>query len=324
MGHSSGAISVAVHLLNGKSDRLFRNAVLLSPILAAHFKTFDKAVEMGQNLSQSLNCSPQDIACLQSKSPMEILDAQELVDTSGLSFLQRFMPWMPHEDGDEVPINILRAVELGYYTKKPILIGTTSSEGTSFAYNTFPSPLSRSAFAALLLMIKPSNAIELFRMYFPRNLTDAREDLSQLITDYVFTCPVRRFSQNTSTFTPTWLYVFEQPLTFLNGTGYTPLCVTRPCHGAELPYLFQTLYRRGMDFSPSEQRVADEFQSAITNFAKRNNPNDPSTPIDEQWPQYSSSGFFYNSVKVFSPMSRIETDYQGLLCGAFNMTSFEA
>ncbi|XP_021370550.1 crystal protein-like [Mizuhopecten yessoensis] len=329
-GQSAGATSTAIHLTSGNAERLFQRAILQSVPFSIPFKTYEQALAQGKSFSAALNCSPQDKECLKQKSPVEIIDAQKKTSTSTGTLLQRFMPWIPHLDGNEVPLDLQSAFEKGVFVRKPVVLGTTANEGTSYIYRSFRAPLSRGAFSALLLLLKPRDAMNLFLRYYPRNMADAREEFSQLATDLVFTCPTRKIARDLERRNTTWLYVFDHSWRFLNRSRFMPYCRDKACHAAEIPFLFQSLHRGGFQLSMEEQQVADELLIYWTNFAKYENPNGDQTQEDVQnrtlsWPTYSSRGPFRFAGMVFSqPRSQVELDYFGVVCNAFDQNDFRA
>jgi len=103
-GQSAGATSIAVHLISPKSKGLFTKAIIESnPVqlpmkylyLNLYFlfngsfnyitkiRKFNDAAGQGANFLQYLGCSD-DMACLQSKSPAEIVAAQVKVRAKSL------------------------------------------------------------------------------------------------------------------------------------------------------------------------------------------------------------------------------------------------
>ncbi|XP_069137687.1 crystal protein-like [Argopecten irradians] len=328
-GQSAGATSVAIHLTSGNAEHLFKRAIIQSAPFSIPFKTYEQALAQGKSFSEALGCSQQDLGCMKQKTALEIIDAQKKTTTSG-TILQRFMPWMPHLDGNEVPMDIQAAFARGVFVRKPVMIGTAADEGTSYIYKTFQAPLSRGAFSAMLLLLKPKVAMNLFLRYYPRSVADAREEFSQLATDLVFTCPARKIARDLERRNTTWLYVFDYPWKFLNSSRFVPYCRDKACHAAEIPFLFQTVHRGGFQLSMEDQQIADELLIYWSNFAKFENPNgDPTAETVQNrtlsWPRYSSRGPFRFAGMVFTkPRSHVELDYFGVVCNAFNQNDFRA
>ncbi|KAK3098566.1 hypothetical protein FSP39_020734 [Pinctada imbricata] len=327
-GQSAGAVSAAIHMISRKADRYFQQVIIQSLPFSIPLKTFNEAYEQGSRFSEALSCSPQDLPCLRRKTPREILRAQGHV-TSGKSssLLQRFMPWTPHYDGNEVPMDIQTAFQRRLYGRKPIIIGTTTNEGASYVYEYFRNPLNAISYSALLMMLKPKDAFTWLSRYYPRDPNDSREKLSELTTDFIFTCPARKFAKIVSEDrVPIWMYVFNHGLSPLNGTRILEYCHARACHGGELPYLFQTLQRLGLPLSIEEMQMSDEMLIYWTNFAKFGNPNGESEIVTgNQWPRYSTNQSYpLTSYRFQIPSSDVVVDNLGVTCDQFDQNDFSA
>lgn len=327
-GQSAGAISVGIHLTSHKADNLFNQAIMQSVPFSIRFKTINQAIEQGRQFASNLNCSLSDMYCLRRRSPMEIIDAQKRT-TISFGFLQRFLQWGPHLDGNEVPIDLIPGFETGIFYDKPVIIGNTADEGIGYIYGTFRNELSRNAFAAILMAAMPQYASEIFSRYYPRRVSDARNEFAELATDFVFICPCRRAAKSLMQYTNVWMYVFDHNLNFLNETRYFPFCINRACHGSELPYLFQTAHRGGFDLTFEDMQLSDEMLIYWTNFAKFGNPNGDQSvvngepPPEPRWPRYRvSQGQLFPSMVFRQPRSIIENEYHGVVCEALDRTGY--
>ena len=86
----------------------------------------------------------------------------------------------------------------------------------------------------------------------------------QLMTDYLFTCPSRRFlALNNHTQAGQWQYFFNHSLSF-PGWGPYYYCQDYACHGAELPFIFNSVTDVGFNFTTSEQQLAYAMSSYWT------------------------------------------------------------
>ncbi|XP_069136825.1 crystal protein-like [Argopecten irradians] len=326
-GQSAGASSVAIHLTSGKAEHLFQRAIIQSAIFSVPFKTYELALTQGKSFSSALGCPHQDMECMKQKSALEIIDAQKNTTASTETFVQRLVPWIPHLDGNEVPMDTQAAFASGVFVRKPVMIGSTANEATSYTYGLFQAPLSRRGFFGFLLLLKPKIALKLFLRYYPRSATESREEVSQLLTDLVFTCSARKVARDHGRRRATWLYVFDYPQ-FVNSSRFIPVCRGKACHSAEIPYLFQTVHRSGFQLSLEDQRIADELLIYWSNFAKFGNPN--GNPRIGQsrammWPRYSSESLFRFAGMIFTkPRSHVKLDYFGKVCNAFDQNDFRA
>lgn len=257
------------------------------------------------------------------KSPMDILNAQASA-RGNINAIQQFLPWSPHYDGDEVPVNPHYAIERGLFANKSLIIGTTANDGLTYVYKLFKSPMNMMTYSGILLMLNRKEAFTWLSRYPPRNAQDSRKVLSDLATDYLFTCPTRQVAFDIALSNPSvWLYVFDHGMKFLNGTGLMENCHDNACHGGEIPYLFQNV-QKVLPLSPEEIRLENDLLYYWTNLAKYGNPNgaitNNSTII---WPSYGLASKFPMAVMHFQvPMSNVTLDYKGISCDKFNKSYF--
>ncbi|XP_062616632.1 crystal protein-like [Saccostrea cucullata] len=322
-GQSAGALSALIHLTSRKADKLFQRAIIQSGPFSIPPKSFQDAYSQGVEFSRNLNCSPQNIRCLRRRLPMEVVRAQRATGATG-NVLQRFLPWSPHYDGDEVPVNPHTAIEKGLLANKSLIIGTTAHEGLTYVYNIFTSPMNMMTYSGLLLMINQNEAFTWLSRYSPKNSRDAREALSELATDYIFTCPTRQIAEDLSLSQhKVWLYVFDHGMKFLNGTGIMENCHDNACHGGDIPYLFQNL-QKVFPLNQEEIRLENDILIYWTNFAKHGNPNGASTNNSSVvWPSYDQTSELPRAVMYFKvPTSNVTLDYKGPICDKFNKMDF--
>lgn len=324
-GQSAGALSALIHLSSRKADNLYQRAIIQSGPFSIPFKSFRQAYSQGAEFSRNLDCPPGDIVCMRSRSPREILDAQASTGSFG-NVLQQFMPWSPYHDGDEVPVSPLKAIEKGLIANKSLIIGTTADEGLTYVYNMFPTPLNMMTYSGLLLMINQNEAFTWLSRYSPKNPRDSRAALSSLATDYLFTCPTRQIASDLALSNHNlWLYVFDQGMSFLNGTGILNNCQNNACHGADIPYLFQNV-RKVFPLKPEEMSLENDLLVYWTNFAKHGNPNgvgiNSSVAV---WPQYHITSSSPNRavMRLQAPTSNAITDYMGPSCDKFKRSDFK-
>lgn len=261
---------------------------------------------------------------MRSRSPREILNAQASTSSIG-NVLQQFMPWSPYHDGDEVPVSPLKAIEKGLIANKSLIIGTTADEGLTYVYSMFPTSLNMMTYSGLLLMINQNEAFTWLSRYSPKNPRDSRAALSSLATDYLFTCPTRQIASDLALSNHNlWLYVFDQGMSFLNGTGILNNCQNNACHGADVPYLFQNV-RKVFPLKTEEMRLENDLLVYWTNFAKHGNPNGVRTNSSVAvWPQYHiKSGQNRAVMRLQTPTSNATTDYMGPACDKFKRSDFK-
>ncbi|XP_076101084.1 crystal protein-like [Mytilus galloprovincialis] len=325
-GQGAGAVSVAIHMTSPKSLGLFRNAILQSLPFSLRLKTVDQARLQGQNFTLKAGCS--DLECLRKKSPWDILDAQSKTSLPFGTVLQRLRQWGPHVDGNDVSGDIQAGFRFGRVHDIPLLIGTTTADGADIVFKTYLEPLNSAAFRTILARLNPTHARLWYNLYTPRANDDSRRELTQFITDFVYTCPTRSFASDMTRINNTWVYAFGRNMDFLNGSRNSPHCAISACHGSELAYLFQNIKDLGYNFTMPDMQLSDETLIYWTNFAKLNNPNgnlDTTDPGMFNWYQYTGRPPVIRAVLgIGHPQSSIQTDYRGTICNMFDNNNFRA
>ena len=309
-----------------KSLGLFRSAIIQSLPFSLPLKTLVEARAQGQNFSLTLECS--NLECMRSKSPWEIIEAQQKTNSQPGTFLQRLRPWGPHIDNNDVPSDIQVAFRYARTHDIPLLIGTTTADGADLVFKTYHQPLNSLAFSTILTMINPNQATQWYTLYSPQFSEETRRELTQFISDFVYICPTRSVAGDMTRVNNTWVYAFGRSLDFLSGSEYSPHCALSACHGSELSYLFQNIQSFGFNYTMPDMQLSDEILIYWTNFAKLSNPNgdlDTSEPGMFEWYQYRGIRPVIRAVLgIGHPQSSIQTDYRGFICNMFDRNNFRA
>ena len=128
-GQSAGAESVGLHLIayDGRDDDIFHGAIMESgtPINSGPQTT--SLQSKYDQLTQAVGCgdTTDSLDCLRSV-PYETLNAA--INTTALSSI-----WHPYIDGDIFARHASQQVAESNFVKVPIILGTNTDEGTSFA-----------------------------------------------------------------------------------------------------------------------------------------------------------------------------------------------
>jgi len=232
-GESAGAMSTGLHLLSAPASKsLFRAGVMQSNPLALSYQTLANAQTSGsQFIQQKLNnCST--LSCLQGLTMEQVLNAQG--PSAGMT--AGSLTWGPVIDQ-----RVITAAPLASFgsLNKPLLLGTNHDEGTFFVDSDpqIPNPLLGWEYTQYVIpQLFPNNTAAVLQKY-PAASGDNRPLLSQLLTDYLFTCPNRYAAENTPAAQKAYAYQFNE----VSGFAWPlPGCADYVCHGAELPYVFST------------------------------------------------------------------------------------
>jgi carboxylesterase type B len=305
-GESAGAMSAGIHLISPLSQGLFHRAIMESNPAAWKYRSLKEASDVGNAMFKLLDCAPTDIACAQSKSLAQILNATSVIENNILdwarenwgSFLDGLLPWTPTVDGtDQFPQQVLTAFENDQYHKGiPIIIGTNQNEGWTFVYAALDKKLAAwEAEAAVAIIYGLTGGYDILKRYeFPNNGADARPVLSKIVTDYLFRCSSRKLlskvaADGTNAFDYRYNHILTDKSIFKDiGMSY---CQDKVCHASELPFVFGPNHYWHSDWymTPDELALSQSFRQYWTTFAKSpdGNPNSIMTPV--QWPIYNNT-----------------------------------
>ncbi|XP_077449506.1 cAMP-regulated D2 protein [Stigmatopora argus] len=302
-GESAGAQSVGLHLTIQSSKDLFKQAVLQSLPFSIPFKSRHDALKLGKDFARKANCSVGDVVCLMSLSPRAVLEAQMKTSSQLVNpfrFLEVFETWGPFVDGELIQEQALAAFQAGrWHTEKPVLLGTTSEEGVIFAYGVFNKPVSAVESVMYVTAIFKQHSLRVLRQYLPLYRdSDRRNMLAQIVTDFVFLCPARRSARAaTRAGGKTWMYVFDHVTSDPRVWSGLTFCYAHVCHGAELPFVFDSAPVAGLAVTPGEKRLSDRMLCYWGAFA---HAGDPSSRLGQTtfcrergapvWPRYSDAG----------------------------------
>ena len=286
-GQSAGGMSVASHLVMPKSRGLFSKAIPESNPLGLPVHTRETAKKNADNVMKYLDCKKDDVACAKTKSAEQVLEAQDEATKIILGTLfVNFMPWAPvAEPGGELPDQILYMMMRGDMARVPILTGSVLDEGQMFVYEMFTEPMSEAVYKAAITATfgvrRYGDIMDLYPYDMVPGSVDGREAFNILATDLLFYCPLRNVTRGYqralgANAIPTYLYRFEQTLSFdCWGPDYQ-FCVGWVCHGSELPFVFN-VFTDGVSltFDPTadEQQLTTDISDAWVNFMNSGDPN---------------------------------------------------
>lgn len=252
--------------------------------------------------AEQLNCTINDLVCLRSRSEIDVLNAQNKVNTliTSLNPLFYFESWLPVVDGLIIPGNLLEMINNVSFPLKPLILGTVTEECYDFIYgSTWGKPITTSDYIAIILGLFPEEAIKILEKYPPDSSGDQRALVSRICTRWVFSCSTRIFARKAATYS----YVFGYPYDRITLNSSSLRCPNHACHADELPYVFESQWDQ---FTAAGQQVSKSMGTYWTNFATSETPNQPSTTSLE-WPKFSKAN---NESFVFiqDPLS-IDSNY---------------
>jgi para-nitrobenzyl esterase len=153
----------------------------------------------------------------------------------------------------------------------PLIIGATANEAEVFGLPPLPTP---DAYGALVREADPRRADRVLALYPPATTADIERAARRYVTDRDFVCPARFVAATRRA--PTWLYLYDAPL--------TPPAQITAFHGAELRPLFAD--EQGAPLTDTERRVSAAIRRYWVQFAATGDPNAPGLPA---WPAYAAA-----------------------------------
>ncbi|XP_023138641.2 crystal protein [Amphiprion ocellaris] len=319
-GESAGAQSVSLHLMIQSSKPLFKQAILQSLPFSIPLKTRHDALKLGKHFAKQTNCSVSDIICLLSLAPQAVLAAQMKTSSKIVNpfrFLEVFETWGPYIDGELIKEQAVTAFLKGHWQKeKPVLLGTTSEEGVLFVYGVFSKPVSAVESTVYITAIFKQHSLRILHKYLPMYRdADRRNMLAQIVTDFVFLCPSRRSARTgTAAGSEVWMYVFDHVTSDHRVWSGLTFCYQHACHGAELPFIFDSASVANFTLSLPEKLLSNRMLCYWGAFA---HTGDPSSRAQQTffcrqqrlpvWPRYSDTSGWLNMNLTVRSHAQVET-----------------
>ncbi|HYV44891.1 MAG TPA: carboxylesterase family protein [Myxococcaceae bacterium] len=283
-GESAGSATACALLGSRQAVGLFHRAILESDACPGAEDTPKLANReaFGKRMAKALGCENADagaeLSCMRGKTEDEVLNAIPLAKVfgdSGDGVGYRF-----NEDHVVLDQSPEAALTAGKIMKIPVMLGTTEREldryvGGYGITNT-------EQFRALIAKEFPKFTEAVTAMYPVSDGQDPTEQLATLHNDEDMTCPVRRDAIRFSAAgSPTYFYRFRHAPDVMDKKWGA-------FHGAELAYLFPSVFRK-LDFkykTESDVHLAELVSGYWGRFAANGDPNGGGTP---PWPKYDAA-----------------------------------
>ncbi|KAJ2916219.1 hypothetical protein MD484_g4211, partial [Candolleomyces efflorescens] len=299
-GESAGAIMIGILLLNPRSERLARGAILqsgssngLATFTAAQQEASWKAYVGKIPSCASAAASGSTLSCFQNATVEEITTA--LVQGLELGDLY-FAPTLDSGRNSLFPDLPSRIYSKGHFARLPFIAGTNLDEGTQFASQ---QPLAEEDLKAMLVAINAypgssTGALEtttskLLELYpadpavgSPYRTGDELFGLpasykrhSSILGDMIFEAPRRMLSQSAAKFgVRSYAYQFTDPQAIAGQGVY---------HTAEIPYVYGQLPQTA---NGASQNLSLAMVDYWISFTTSLDPNDRKGVKRPTWPQY--------------------------------------
>ncbi|XP_022095277.1 cholinesterase 2-like [Acanthaster planci] len=304
-GESSGAASIAFHVISPESMNLFRRVALqsASALTPWAYYTMEEGRRRGLMLAEKLKCvedqsgqtltTTQMVDCMRTRDPLEIIRWQWVT----LDFAD--FPFVPVVDGDFVRERPQSAMERGEFKNCEVLIGSNTNEGIFFmvyevpGYSKFShSPLNRDQYTKAIKYCFPKantfgfNAIEFeyFPWLSPTDPVALRDAVELAAGDYLFGCPSYEMAvAAASAHNPVYFYRFTDRAS--NNPWPEWMGVL---HGDEIMYIFGIPLHPEFGYNSAEAELSRKMMTYWANFARTGNPNKANEDDPEgDWPLYT-------------------------------------
>ncbi|UJR18219.1 hypothetical protein I4U23_005119 [Adineta vaga] len=282
-GQSSGAQSVALHYVTEEVQGHFQRAIIQSSPMNIPFRTYLDNVTPSVLLAEQLHCSPNNFTCFRSRSADELIIAQNEVNqkVTALNILLFIEPWSPVIDNDIVHGTLITTIRNVSFPLKPLIIGTLTDEFYSIIYSLLKRNVTLSEYIGMVIGLFGEKALKVLEHYPPIGSIDQRPNIVRIATEWIFTCSTRVFARKAATYS----YVFGYPYNRVSSLN----CPDHACHADELSYIFQSSWER---FTDIRRYISHGMATFWTNFAKSENPNDPSS-VPLSWTKFTSGNETY-------------------------------
>lgn len=282
-GTSAGGHSVSLHLVSAGSVGLFHRAIMQSGSASARWPDAAEAEAQGDQFARALGCTDARSApaCLRSKSRDEVLRALPID-------IQQFVEggqWTPVVDGLELPDQPRELYRRGQFNRVPLIIGVQGDEGWVFVDRSFPTGLSASDYAAVVIREFGFDGLAILERYPAAQYPTPKDALARLTGDAEYVCEARRvavFVEKTGT--PVYLYSFEHSVPTLSEG--------RSIHGIEPNLLFGNNFGAPSNhvLNAADQTLFSVMSEYWSRFAATGNPNAGSV---EEWPRFDQASAQY-------------------------------
>jgi para-nitrobenzyl esterase len=285
-GQSAGGASVCAQLSSPAAAGLFERAIVESGPCGAALSSLHQAERSGAEFAAKLGClvPAQAAACLRGKSVAAILKA---AGAGSPTYLLN-KTWQPTIGTALLPQQPADAIAAGRYNRVPVMLGSTTDEGTIFVAGVEQAgiPVNPLTYPAFLAVTFGAHSPEVLALY-PASSYGGSAPLaaSATLTDSDFACPSRRLAESLAGTTATYLYEFADR-TAPNIYGVTPDFPLGAYHASEIPYLFREDSGGIVTLDAAQKRLSDQMIAYWTRFAAAGDPNGGTTP---GWARFDSA-----------------------------------
>lgn len=295
-GESAGALSIMNLMASPPARGLFDKAILQSaymvsqPHLTEARHGHEAAESEGLRLAETINA--ESIAEMRAASPEAI---------TGGALSMGFRTWI-NVDGKIVPHQMVESFDRGLQVNVPIIAGFNSGETRSLRM-LLPSPQPGKTEYEREIRERYGDLADAFLRVYPSD--DIDESILQAVRDSLYGWTTQRLAMaQDKVGAPAFLYLFDHGYRAADRAGL------RAFHGAEIPYMFGTIWETASNWpripqTDEERALSDAMIDYWTSFAVSGRPVANGAP---DWPRYSAE----EPWMVFSGAPKIVKDVLSL------------
>jgi carboxylesterase type B/PhoPQ-activated pathogenicity-related protein len=315
-GESAGAGSMTMHITMKKSFGLYSRVILESGAFAQwNMQPMAHAQSYYDAFISFVNCTANDMACLQSLSLDEIHTAYNAVAGDVITA----DPYLsgPTIDGVEATVHPWVAAANGDVNNVPVLFGTNRDEGSMFCDLQEDATLDDLHDYWTTFDVNAADQDVLDEVYvndktYPE-LNGATENWwagMRSLGDNAMSCPANYAADKLHTQQPMYQYFFQHVSNYAN--GHDGLVI----HGSELPFV---LHLKNIFFNIKDRKMSDIMSSYWINFmlSESGDPNEhhAGNKYLPHWPQYTDTNpsvlniIDYDNIKPVQSLKKTECNF---------------
>ncbi len=305
-GWSAGSSSTCMHVVTPNSWPYFQKVMSESGTCSDGTSLSD-AYDASYALAEAVGCPAnmtegEKSECLLA-APADVI-ARTCNHTKGLQY------WGWVQDGVLIQSSVRDIISSGSFRSVPMIGGDCTEEaswGLPYYENKYGTPpILWPEVDLLCIALYRGNWRDMIGFYTPATYPTPFQAAMQMLSDYEYVCPIRQYYLAFSQHTPVYYYAYaHSPSWGIPSWG--------AYHGSDRFFLFGNA-QVGEQFTVDEAAFSLNFQSYWAQFAKTNDPNDPSGTLPT-WELYDPIG---RKLIFLDLVTNSSSNWKGDVCDKFD------